>query len=173
MTAQTFTAIAKRRAATYCSSGYGHVRIDATADTALAAITTSSTVADVLEIVDACIARSYVVTANSVGDATSVKASNAPSDIALSAATLAVNANGSVTPVTVGTLSATASDAPGNLTYSLVAGTGSTNNALFSISGTTLRYIGTAAAAGTRSIRVRVTDSAAQTYEEAFTITVA
>lgn len=74
MTAQSFTAKANRRAATYCNYGYGHVQIDATADTDLAAITTANTVLDVLKILDACIARSYQVDSNSVGGATSVQA---------------------------------------------------------------------------------------------------
>jgi hypothetical protein len=72
----------------------------------------------------------------------------------------------------VGTLSATASDAASNLTFALVSGTGSTNNGVFNITGTALTYTGGAASAGTLSIRVRVTDSTSQTYEEALTITV-
>ena len=94
----------------------------------------------------------------------------APSDIFLSSDTLAVGADGSSTPVTVGTLSATSSSS--TLTFSLVSGTGSTNNGVFSISGTTLSYTGGAASAGSLSIRVRVTDGDGGTFEEAFTITV-
>jgi hypothetical protein len=61
---------------------------------------------------------------------------NAPTDISLSATSIAESAsNGS----TVGTLSASDVDAGETFTYSLVVGTGSTDNASFSISGNTLR----------------------------------
>ncbi len=59
------------RAATIMSRGYGTIAIDSTADTALAAITTSSTVKDVLAIIDACVARNRVTTSNSTGGASS------------------------------------------------------------------------------------------------------
>lgn len=170
MTAESITAQANRRVGTLAAYRYAAVPIDSTADTALAAITTSSTVRDVLVILDACIARDRVTTTSGIGRATLAEVGNAPSDIALSAAALATGADGSSTPVTVGTLSATSVD--GTLTFSLVSGTGSTNNSSFAISGTTLQYTGGAASAGTLSVRIRVTDSASQTYEEAFTITV-
>jgi hypothetical protein len=74
----------------------------------------------------------------------------------------------------VGTLSRTDPDAGGSATYTLVAGTGSTDNASFSISGTTLK---TAAsfnyeAKSSYSIRIRVTDQGGLTFEKQFTITV-
>lgn len=172
MTAQTFTAQSHLRVGTIGASSYGSVAIDSTADTALAGVTTSSKVSDVLAILDACIARANAVTASSIGGASSTLSLNAPTDIALSAAALSTGANGSTTPVAVGTLSATASDAASNLTFALVSGTGSTNNGVFNITGTALTYTGGAASAGTLSIRVRVTDSTSQTYEEALTITV-
>lgn len=171
MTAQVFTANAKPRSAFYDSDGFGDIKLDATADSALAALTTSNTVKDVLKILSACVGRNRVTTANATGGATSVLTNNAPTDIALSASSLAVGANGTTTPVTVGTLSSVSID--GSRTYSLVSGTGSTNNSVFGISGTTLRYIGGAASQGSLSVRIRVTDSVGQTYEEAFTITVA
>ena len=59
------------RAATIHSRGYGTIKIDATADTALAAITTASTVKDVLAIIDACVARNRVTVASSTGGASS------------------------------------------------------------------------------------------------------
>lgn len=157
-------------------TGYAHVAIDATADTALAAITTSSTVGDVLGVLNACIARAKVTDANTIGLATSVKSANAPTDIALSAATLAASTSGAVTPVTIGTLSATAA-VGGSLVFALVAGSGDTDNANYSIIALTnttarLRYTGTGEAAGTNSVRVKVTDSAGQVYSEAFTITI-
>jgi len=172
MTAQVFTAIAQRRAGTIHSYGYGYIAIDSTADTALANITTSSKISDVLEILDACIERDRATTATSIGGATQSLSTNAPTDIALSAAAVSTGANGSSTPVTVGTLSATATDSASNLTYTLVSGTGSTNNGNYAISGTTLQFTGSSASAGSESVRVRVTDSAALYFEEAFTITI-
>ena len=53
------------------SRGYASIAIDSTADTALAAITTSNTVKDVMAILDGCIARDRVTTANSTGGASS------------------------------------------------------------------------------------------------------
>lgn len=170
MTAITRSITLKTRTA-YPDIMYGAIPIDATADTALAAITTSSTVADVLDIINACIARNRVTDSDETGYARSVQASTAPTDIALSASTLANGANGSVTPVVVGTLSTTA-PVTSSYTYTLVAGTGSTNNALFSITGSTLSYIGGAASPGSLAIRVRTTNLVGQTYEEALTITV-
>jgi hypothetical protein len=153
-------------------SKYGHVKIDATADSALAGITTSSTVRDVLDILSACVGRNRVTDVDSIGYATSVQTSTGPTDIALSANSLAVGANGTVTPVTVGTLTTTAPIST-TYTYSLVSGTGATNNAVFDISGSTLRYIGGAAVGGTLSVRIRTTNTTGQFYEEAFTINVA
>ncbi len=172
MTAEVFTAVANRRAGTIHTYGYGHISIDSTADTALANITTSSTITDVLEILDACIERDRTTTATSIGGATQNLTSNAPTDIALSAAAVSTGANGSSTPVTVGTLSATATDSASNLTYTLVSGTGSTNNGNYAISGTTLQFTHSSAGAGTETVRVRVTDSSSLYYEKAFTITI-
>jgi hypothetical protein len=153
-------------------SKYGDIPIDATADTALAAITTSSTIRDVLDILSACVGRNRVTDVDSTGYATSVQVSTAPTDISLSAASLAVGADGSVTPVTVGTLTTTAPITT-SYTYTLVSGTGDDDNADFDISSATLRYIGGAAVGGTLSVRIRTTSVGGQTYEEAFTITVA
>jgi len=172
MTAQVFTAVANRRAGTIHTYGYGHIKIDGTADTALANITTSSTITDVLEILDGCIERDRVTTATSIGGATQNLTANGPSDIALSAAAVSTGANGSSTPVTVGTLSATATDSASNLTFALVSGTGSTNNGNYAVSGTTLQFTAASASAGSETVRVRVTDSSALTYEKAFTITI-
>ena len=173
MTAVSITAKANRRIGTLGAYRYADVPIDATADTALAGITTSSTVREVLVILDACIARDRQTTTAGIGRATVALTSTAPSDIQLSASALAVGANGSSTPVTIGTLTATAGN-QFSLTFTKVSGTGSTNNSQFAISGTTLQYTGTAAqaTAGTKSVRVRVTDSNGGTFEEALTITV-
>ena len=72
------------------------------------------------------------------------------------------------------TLSATDADTGDTFTYALVSGTGSTDNASFSISGTTLS---TAAVfdfetKSSYSVRVRVTDAGGLTFERALTITV-
>lgn len=152
-------------------SMYGDIKIDGTADTALAAITTSSTVNDVLVILNACVARNRVTDVNSIGYATNVQTSLAPTDIALSASALAASTAGNVTPVVIGTLSVT-QPLSQSITYTLVSGTGDTKNSVYSISGSTLRYIGTGETAGTNSIRVRATTIGGQTYEEALTITV-
>lgn len=168
ITLKTRTAIPK--------TGYAYVAIDATADTALAAITTSSTVGDVIGVLNACIARALVTDSNSIGLATNVQTGNGPTDIALSAAALAASTAGNVTPVTIGTLTAT-SAAGGSMTFALVAGAGDTDNANYDIvalnqTSAQLRYIGTGETAGSNSVRVKVTDSEGQSYQEAFTITV-
>ena len=94
----------------------------------------------------------------------------APTDIGLSNAT--VNQSGGANAV-VGTLSSTDADGGDSHTYTLVTGTGDANNASFNISGTSLRANNPALlAAGNYSVRIRTTDSAAATYEEAFTVTV-
>ena len=79
---------------------------------------------------------------------------------------------------TIGTLSSTDLDTttPGDShTYSLVSGTGSTDNGSFAIVGAALKT-NTALNFETKpsySVRVRTTDSYGGTFEEAFTITVA
>ncbi|HVL00974.1 MAG TPA: Ig-like domain-containing protein, partial [Dongiaceae bacterium] len=103
------------------------------------------------------------------GYITPAVANNPPTDIALTNSS--VNQSGG-TNATVGTLSSTDADVSDTITYSLVAGTGDTNNASFNISGSTLRANNSAAlAAGNYSVRVQTSDSKA-TYAEAFTITV-
>ena len=61
---------------------------------------------------------------------------SAPTDITLSNATVSTTAGSNAV---VGTLSATDADSGDTFTYSLVSGTDSTDNALFNISGNTLR----------------------------------
>ena len=95
---------------------------------------------------------------------------NTPTDIELDNVT--VNQSGG-TDAVVGELSSTDADVGNTHTYSLAAGTGDTNNASFNISGSSLRANNAAAlAAGPYSVRIRTTDNAAATYEEAFAITV-
>ena len=170
MTAETFTANAQRRVGTLGAYRYATIAIDATADTALANITTSSSVRDVLVILDANVERYHAVGTNSNGGATSILYGNPPTDIAHTGG-LSNGNNGSSTAVTVGTLSATSSDP--TISFTLVSGTGNTNNGEFAISGTTLSYTGGAVSTNdTKAFRIRATDSTGQTFEEAMTITV-
>jgi mRNA-degrading endonuclease HigB of HigAB toxin-antitoxin module len=74
----------------------------------------------------------------------------------------------------IGSLSATDPDAGNTFTYSLISGTGSTDNAAFNISGDSLRI--TAAAdyevKSSYSIRIRTTDQGGLFYENAIGITI-
>jgi hypothetical protein len=102
---------------------------------------------------------------------TIVNNNEAPTDIALSNASVAENsASGTV----VGDLTTTDPDAGDTHTYSLVAGSGSTDNASFQIVGSQLQ---TAASfdfetKNSYSIRIRSTDSGGLSVEEEFTIAV-
>lgn len=94
----------------------------------------------------------------------------APSDITLSnSGILTVSGLNAV----VGALTTTDPDAGDTFTYSLVVGTGSTNNASFNISGANLRCNDPATlGVGTYYVRIQTQDSATNTYAEAFTITI-
>lgn len=94
----------------------------------------------------------------------------APTDIALSGTTVTENM---AVGTTVGTLSATDPDAAATFTYSLVAGTGSTDNASFTVSGNKLltSAVFNYETKSSYSVRVRVSDGAL-TYEEVFAISV-
>ena len=74
----------------------------------------------------------------------------------------------------IGTLTTTDTDAEETFTYSLVAGEGDTDNSLFTIDGNVLRSnaIFDFEAQETCSIRVETTDSANNTYSEAFIINI-
>ena len=102
---------------------------------------------------------------------TDVNENASPTDISLNTSTVAENV---ASGTTVGTLSATDADSGDTATFSLVAGDGDTDNVSFTIDGTTLK----AAASfdyetkSNYSIRVRVTDSKGEKYEESFTISV-
>jgi len=94
-----------------------------------------------------------------------------PTDIALSAISIAENNS---VGDNVGTLSSTDADTSDTFTYTLVAGTGDTDNASFTIVGSTLKA-GVAFDFETKSsysIRVRTTDSSGATFDKPFTITV-
>ena len=101
-----------------------------------------------------------------------VPASNAvPTDIALSSSDVAENESSGTA---VGTLSTTDPDAGDSHTYALVAGTGDGDNASFTIVGDELQTSESFdfETKSSYSIRVRTTDSDAETYEEALAITV-
>ncbi|HEU5078885.1 MAG TPA: putative Ig domain-containing protein [Opitutaceae bacterium] len=107
-----------------------------------------------------------------IEDEISGSTNNAPTDISLSSTTIAQAAG---VNAVVGTLSATDADSGDTQTFTLVSGTGSTDNASFNISGSTLRANNAGALSpGTYSVRVRTTDSGTGnlTFEKAFTITV-
>jgi hypothetical protein len=95
----------------------------------------------------------------------------APTDITLSANTIAEN---NAVNAEVGTLSTTDSDVGDSSIYTLVSGTGDADNASFNINGASLRA-GVGFDFETKSsysVRVRTTDSANNTFEKAFTIRV-
>lgn len=93
----------------------------------------------------------------------------APTDINLSAFT--VRRQGGANAV-VGTLSTVDADST-SFTYALVAGSGSTDNAAFSISGSQLQVTNPAMfPAGTLRVRIQSTDNSGGTFSKAFTITV-
>ena len=96
---------------------------------------------------------------------------DAPTDIALSAATQAEN---TAINTTIGAFSTTDVDAGDTFTYTLVSGTGSTDNASFNISGANLRNsaVFDYETKSSYAIRVRSTDAAGLYFEKQFTITV-
>jgi hypothetical protein len=97
---------------------------------------------------------------------------NPPTNITLSATTIAEN---NAVNAVVGTLSTTDADSSDTHTYSLVSGTGSTDNASFNIAGASLRATGAFnfETKSSYSVRVRTTDLGGATFEKTFTITVA
>lgn len=128
--------------------------------------------------------RSYVQPGNGIRDAAgnylasfsaqavtnSSTVNTAPTDISLSNDSVLTTAG---LNAVVGTLSATDSDAGDTHTFALVVGTGDTNNTSFNVSGASLRCGDPSALTpGAYSVRVQATDSATNTYAEAFTIDV-
>jgi hypothetical protein len=120
--------------------------------------------------------RTLTVTARagdgSTGSATAtltiIPVNDDPPDIVLSNADIGVT--GGVNSV-VGSLSSADPDSS-SLTYSLVAGSGDTDNALFNISGSNLRVNDAASnAPGSYTIRVEVNDGDGGTYEQVLTLT--
>jgi hypothetical protein len=97
----------------------------------------------------------------------------APTDIALSAASIAEN---NAPAATVGTLSAVDADAGQTHTFALIAGAGDADNAAFSIVGNALRINASAdfETKASYAIRLRATDngSPALSFEKQFSITI-
>ena len=98
-------------------------------------------------------------------------APEAPASLFLSIATVPESAS---VGTTIGTFSTTDPDALNTFTYTLVSGTGSTDNAAFSIVGDELRTNALLdfELQSSYSIRVRTTDQGGLFFEQAFTITV-
>lgn len=100
--------------------------------------------------------------------AASAQADAVPTDMALSVASFSHLA---VAATTIGTLSTTDSNTGDVNVYTLVSGAGSTDNASFAIVGTALKVGAAPVAAGSYTVRVRVTDQNALTFEKAFALT--
>ncbi|MEI8086605.1 MAG: leucine-rich repeat protein, partial [Paludibacter sp.] len=96
---------------------------------------------------------------------------SAPTNLALSANTIDENVTANST---VGTLSSTDPDTGNTFTYTLVAGTGSTDNTSFNISGSDLRITNSPnfEVKNSYSVRVRTTDQGGLYTEKAFVITI-
>ncbi len=92
-----------------------------------------------------------------------------PTDISLSATT--INENVAANSI-VGTLTSIDSDAGNTFTYTLVSGSGSTDNGSFSIVGGNLRLSGSPdyEIKNNYSVRIRTTDQGGLSYEKVFTI---
>ncbi|WP_137170039.1 DUF4347 domain-containing protein [Marinomonas sp. FW-1] len=109
-------------------------------------------------------------TSNTTTTVVSTSINDAPTDISLSDASFSHSEGSS--DVVVGSFSAMDADTGESFTYTLVSGTGDTDNGKFNIDGANLRVTDRAnVPAGTYSVRVQVNDGDA-TYEKAFTITV-
>jgi len=95
----------------------------------------------------------------------------APTNLALSPASIAEN---NAPGATVGTLTATDADAGQTQTFSLVTGTGDTDNAAFTIAGSSLKLTPSAnfEAKSTYSLRVQTNDGAGGTFAKALTVTI-
>ncbi|WP_431027700.1 S-layer homology domain-containing protein [Lysinibacillus sp. LZ02] len=104
-------------------------------------------------------------------DVNSAPANSPPTDLSLSASSVAEN---QPMHTVVGTLNATDPDAGDTFTYSLVSGTGDTDNGSFNISGNELRTnaLFDYEAKNSYSVRIKVTDSANNSYEKSFTINI-
>ncbi len=108
----------------------------------------------------------YTTAISQVGDAINARS---PTDIAL--ANNSVATIGGVNAV-VGALSSTDATSGETFTYSLVAGAGDANNGLFNIDSGNLRAnnAGDLTAGNSYNVRIRTTDAAGNTFDEAFTV---
>jgi gliding motility-associated-like protein len=117
----------------------------------------------------------YTITATNSGGSTTATVTliyiAAPTDVTLSSTAVVENA---ASGISIATLSATDSDAGDTFTYTLVSGTGSTDNASFTIDGTTFKTASVFdfETKSSYSVRVRVTDAGGLSFERSFTITV-
>jgi VCBS repeat-containing protein len=96
---------------------------------------------------------------------------DAPTDISLSNSSIAEN---SAVGTVVGALSTTDVDAGDTFTYTLVSGTGDTDNSFFTIVGNSLKLavVPDFEVKYSYSVRISSTDAAGLTYEKAFTLTI-
>ncbi len=112
--------------------------------------------------------KTLTITVNDVNENPS---NQAPTDLALSATTV----NENVAPNTViGTFSSTDPDTGNSFTYSLIAGTGDTDNSAFSIVGNQLQINNSPdfETKNSYSIRVKTTDQGGLSFEKTLTIVV-
>lgn len=110
-----------------------------------------------------------VVTFSGLAVSNQSTVNTAPTDISLSSSAVATTAG---VNAVVGVLSTTDADVENSFTYTLVAGTGDTDNASFSISGANLRCDDPSVlGVGEYSVRVQSSDGT-DTVQKAFTITV-
>jgi hypothetical protein len=101
---------------------------------------------------------------------TVINANEQPTNVALSGGTIGQAAG---VNAAVGTLSTIDPDAGDTFTYTLVAGTGATDNGSFNIAGASLRANDPAQlAAGSYSVRVRSTDAGGLWSEKSFSVSV-
>ena len=107
--------------------------------------------------------KAFTITINDLNEA--------PTNIALSASSTNENVPANST---VGTLSTTDPDAANTFTYTLVSGTGSTNNNAFNIIDSNLRITSSPdfETKNSYSVRIRSTDQGGLFYEKAFVITI-
>ncbi len=95
---------------------------------------------------------------------------DAPTGLALSAASVTQSSSNNIV---VGTLSTTDADTSDTFTYTLVAGAGSTDNASFNLLGDKLRANAPSSLAPRDyTVRLRTTDASSAPFEQAFTIAV-
>ena len=114
-------------------------------------------------------ATNNTVALNISSTVTVVPVNDAPTDITLSSTVLSQSQGSNAT---VATLSTTDVDST-SFTYSLVSGSGSTDNARFTLTGNTLHAVDASTMpAGTYSIRLRTTDDSGASYDKVVTLVV-